>query len=309
MHSGTTDTVPNIPTIIHNDTPATALDDIELDNHAQPDRDLEMNMPADGADENLIEERAEPEEFRTRAARQMDNIGRHFNILDRVFRRRPQGESTRGTGESNFDGVFRNLTAKPDDNESEQNNQNETLPSYDEAAQDIVPSYYGMDLSTSEMYVDEICIEGLPVGNTANLIWNILVSTSFQFIGFLLTYILHTSHVAKQGSRFGLGLTFISYAYSMIPNNVTTKIGKYKTVDRYQLQDPNAYDNLDIDSGETTQDLFESELSHGFEEEKQSLPTLAVLVGLLGAFITIKSIVDYIKIKRMEHKYMAQDRM
>ncbi|GMM53578.1 Bsd2 protein [Maudiozyma humilis] len=303
-------TTQSVPTILHNDAPV-ALDDIELESHGQPDRDLEMNLPAEGSEDNndTGEEGAEPEELRDRAARQIDNIGRHFNILDRVFRRRPEGESTRGAAQSNFDGVFSNLTAKPDDNEDEQNNQNENLPTYDEAAQDIVPSYYGMDLSTSDMYVDEICIEGLPVGNIANLFWNVIVSTSFQFVGFLITYILHTSHAAKQGSRFGLGLTFISYAYSMIPNNVTTKIGKYKTVERYQLQDPNAYDNLEIDSDETVQDQFESGLSHGFEEEKQSLPTLAVFVGLLGAFITIKSIVDFIKVKRMEHKYRSQDRM
>ncbi|SMN17748.1 similar to Saccharomyces cerevisiae YBR290W BSD2 Heavy metal ion homeostasis protein [Maudiozyma saulgeensis] len=285
------------------------IDDIGLDDNDGTVRDLEMNRLEDaegstsGVDDGLL-----PQQFRARAARQIDNIGRHFNILDRVFRRRPEGESTLAGIASSFDGVFSNLTAKPDNNEDERNAQNDALPSYDEAAADNVPSYYGMDLSNSDMYVDEICIEGLPVGNAANLFWNIIVSSSFQFVGFLITYILHTSHAAKQGSRFGLGLTFIGYAYSMIPNNVTSKIGKYKTIDRYQLNDPNSYDNLEIDSDSVTQDHFESSLNHGFEEEKQSLPTLAVLVGILGAFITIKSFVDYIKVKRMERRYVSQDR-
>lgn len=38
-----------------------------------------------------------------------------------------------------------------------------------------------------------------------------LVSVSFQFIGFLLTYVLHTTHAAKHGSRAGLGITLIQY--------------------------------------------------------------------------------------------------
>ncbi|KAG0659578.1 hypothetical protein C6P45_001777 [Maudiozyma exigua] len=240
--------------------------DIELDESADMNRDLEMNRPEDNDSNDSNNDEATtpqdgllPQQFRDRAARQIDNIGRHFNILDRVFRRRPDGESA-------LNGI------------------------------------------ASNMYVDEICIEGLPVGNAANLFWNIIVSTSFQFVGFLITYILHTSHAAKQGSRFGLGLTFIGYAYSMIPNNVTSKIGKYKAIDRYHLSDPNSFDDLDIDSDSVTQDEFESSLNHGFEEEKQNLPTLAIFIGLLGAFITVKSFVDYIKVKRMERKYMSQDR-
>lgn len=38
-----------------------------------------------------------------------------------------------------------------------------------------------------------------------------LVSLSFQFVGFLLTYILHSTHAAKFGSRAGLGFTLIQY--------------------------------------------------------------------------------------------------
>ena len=299
----------------HASGPSADVHDIELNEPTYMDRDLEMNIPEDNhTNESNRDDTAAPhddllpQQLRDRAARQIDNIGRHFNILDRVFRRRPDGESALSGIASSIDGVFSNLTAKPDNNGEETNERNETLPSYDEAAADTVPSYYGMDLSNSDMYVDEICIEGLPVGNAANLFWNIIVSTSFQFVGFLITYILHTSHAAKQGSRFGLGLTFIGYAYSMIPNNVTSKIGKYKAIDRYHLNDPNSFDDLDIDSDSVTQDEFESSLNHGFEEEKQNLPTLAIFIGLLGAFITVKSFVDYIKVKRMERRYMSQDR-
>lgn len=304
----------NDSTTANNTTETHTHENIELEDSAINERDLEMNTQRSGEEQDEEENTTSGEvllneEFRERAVRHIDNIGRHFNILDRIFRRRTENGSTENGQGLSFDGVFSNLTAKPDNNEDERNAQNETLPTYDEAAEDIVPSYYGMDLNSSDMYVDEICIEGLPVGNIANLLWNVIVSTSFQFVGFLITYILHTSHAAKQGSRFGLGLTFLSYAYSMIPNNVTSKIGKYKTIDRYQLEDPNAYDDLEIDSDSVKQHEYESNLNHGFEEEKQDLPKLAVFIGLLGALITIKSIVDYIKVKKMERKYMVQDHL
>lgn len=38
---------------------------------------------------------------------------------------------------------------------------------------------------------------------------------SFQLIGFLLTYLLHTTHAAKHGSRAGLGITLIQYGFTM----------------------------------------------------------------------------------------------
>jgi len=37
------------------------------------------------------------------------------------------------------------------------------------------------------------------------------ISFFFQFIGFLVTYLLHTTHAARYGSRAGLGLTLIQY--------------------------------------------------------------------------------------------------
>lgn len=38
---------------------------------------------------------------------------------------------------------------------------------------------------------------------------------SFQFVGFLLTYLLHTTHAAKHGSRAGLGITLIQYGFTI----------------------------------------------------------------------------------------------
>ena len=272
--------------------------------------DNDNNNEQTTGNHDTLADRLLPENFRNIATRQMDDIGRRFNILDRVYRRSNDTGSSNGaigTG-TILDGVFSNLTAKPDNNNNNQGDeaQNDRPPTYDEAAADLVPSYYGLDLANSEMY-DELCIEGVPVGNMANLIWNIIVSTSFQFIGFLITYMLHTSHAAKQGSRFGLGLTFLSYGYSMIPNNVVSKVGKHKNINRIEPVDPNNYDDLRINAKQSPQDEFESQLSHGVEEEKQSVPFLAIAIGLLGLFISLKSIIDFIAIKRRERRYLAQN--
>lgn len=42
-----------------------------------------------------------------------------------------------------------------------------------------------------------------------------IVSASFQFVGFLLTYVLHTTHSAKYGSRVGLGITLLQFGFSL----------------------------------------------------------------------------------------------
>jgi hypothetical protein len=58
-------------------------------------------------------------------------------------------------------------------------------------------------------------IDSLPTGSLFSFCWNLLVSVSFQFIGFLLTYLLHTSHAARLGSRAGLGVTLIQYGFAL----------------------------------------------------------------------------------------------
>ena len=56
-------------------------------------------------------------------------------------------------------------------------------------------------------------IDDLPTGSFFTFCLNVFFSFFFQFVGFLLTYLLHTSHAAKFGSRAGLGLTLIQYGF------------------------------------------------------------------------------------------------
>lgn len=56
-------------------------------------------------------------------------------------------------------------------------------------------------------------IDDLPTGSFLVFSLNLFISVFFQFVGFFLTYLLHTSHAAKYGSRAGLGLTLIQYGF------------------------------------------------------------------------------------------------
>jgi hypothetical protein len=65
------------------------------------------------------------------------------------------------------------------------------------------------------MVPGEVLIDNLATGTLFSFLWNMLVSISFQFVGFLLTYLLHTSHAAKLGARAGLGLTLVQYGFAL----------------------------------------------------------------------------------------------
>jgi Protein of unknown function (DUF2370) len=67
-------------------------------------------------------------------------------------------------------------------------------------------------------------IDSLPVGSVFAFLWNLLVSVSFQFVGFLLTYLLHTTHASKYGSRAGLGITLIQYGFYMRSPEATVPV-------------------------------------------------------------------------------------
>ncbi len=59
----------------------------------------------------------------------------------------------------------------------------------------------------------DMIVDDLPTGSWYLFVANIFISYFFQFIGFLFTYLLHTTHAAKYGSRAGLGMTLIQYGF------------------------------------------------------------------------------------------------
>ncbi|CAO0794028.1 unnamed protein product [Mucor circinelloides] len=92
------------------------------------------------------------------------------------------------------DGVFANMSAKP---ETESSKLDETPPTYEEAAADATPPYWQTTIIAPAGMGDIVLVEGMPVGSIFAFFWNLLISASFQFVGFMLTYLLHTSHASK----------------------------------------------------------------------------------------------------------------
>lgn len=131
-------------------------------------------------------------------------------------------------GGSDNDGVFANVMAKPapasesrivrDPNGNihlvPEENQKEPPPSYAAAQADAVPAYWETTVHAPALDGDgTMLIDDLPSGSVWVFFLNLTISFFFQFVGFLLTFILHTSHAAKYGSRAGLGLTLIQYGF------------------------------------------------------------------------------------------------
>ena len=93
----------------------------------------------------------------------------------------------------------------------------EAPPSYASAQADAVPPYWETTVHApfAPDSIGDMVIDSLPTGSFFSFCWNLLVSISFQFVGFLLTYLLHTSHAARLGSRAGLGVTLIQYGFAL----------------------------------------------------------------------------------------------
>ncbi|KAG6336689.1 hypothetical protein ID866_2396 [Astraeus odoratus] len=133
-------------------------------------------------------------------------------------------------GGSGNDGVFKNMTAKPStagirvqDGESiyvvPEESSSAPPPSYAAAQADAVPPYHTSTLLLpaygGQAIQGSVIVDGLPTGTLFVFLWNALVSTTFQFIGFVLTWVMSTTHAARFGSRAGLGVTLIQWGLGL----------------------------------------------------------------------------------------------
>lgn len=193
------------------------------------------------------------------------------------------------------DGVFSNMTARPEREKVVE----EMPPTYEQAAADAAPPYWETTILAPGIGgADEVYIDGMPVGSIFSFIWNGLISMSFQpFIGFLLTYLLHSTHAAKNGSRSGLGITFIQYGFYMKgPAGGGDNMGSTPQDGYAQPPDPNSHEfdpnavstgSSDGSSGGGLGDLASSEW-------------IAYVLMVVGWFILIRAVSDYLKARRHE---------
>lgn len=167
---------------------------------------------------------------------------------------------------------------------------------------------------------DEVFIDGLPVGSLFSFAWNGLISMSFQIVGFLLTYLLHTTHAAKNGSKAGLGIMLVQMGFQMKSSRTDNLVvGGGGGVDgdgqpQYTApQDPNSHDVKAL-----TDDLAAlAALTHApnggggggggagvpAADPSWSLTNndwLAYGLMIIGWFILIKAVSNYVRVRRHE---------
>jgi len=187
------------------------------------------------------------------------------------------------------DGVFSNLTAKPERGSPEKEEQ---PPTYEQAAADQAPPYWETTILAPGLGgPDEVYIDGLAVGSLFSFVWNGMISTSFQLVGFLLTYLLHTTHAAKNGSRAGLGITLIQYGFQMKDTDADPSAGG--NTGYANPPDPNSH-NFDPNSVKNSGDGDKSDWDIAGSE------WIAYILMIIGWFILIRAVSDYIKARRHE---------
>lgn len=179
----------------------------------------------------------------------------------------------------------------------------DAFQTYEQAAADATPPYWETTiLAPGSFNSDDIFVDGLLVGSLFSFVWNALISMSFQLIGFLLTYLLHTTHAAKNGSRAGLGITLIQYGFTFrsSSDSSTPSSGSGDAGDPPGAipADPNAHDfdptmlnggvaAADVATGITTSDW------------------ISYALMIVGWFILIRAASDFIRARRQEQMVRA----
>ncbi|KZT19267.1 hypothetical protein NEOLEDRAFT_1245943 [Neolentinus lepideus HHB14362 ss-1] len=252
--------------------------------------------------------------------------------------RRQEAASGPVGGGLNNDGVFANVTAKPSRGVRVQDGdqtyvvpeeaQKDAPPSYAAAQADAVPPYWETTVHapSSPSSAGEIIIDSLPTGSLFSFLWNMLVSISFQFVGFLLTYLLHTTHAARLGSRAGLGVTLIQYGFALRSRNDATYGG-------------GGADSVDVSSGgngngwmppqtapvptfssAVEADEYWKGLSNGTVPVTQDSPQnmmvisdvttewLSFFLMTVGWFVLLTSIVGFYRVKLWERNILSSQR-
>ena len=162
-------------------------------------------------------------------------------------------------------------------------------PTYEQAAADATPPYWETTILAPGMNSDEVYINGLPVGSVFSFIWNGMISMSFLFPGFLLTYLLHTTHAAKNGSLAGLGLTLVQYGFYMRGGPESNSDAADPTKYAGGGGDPNSHTfDPNNPSGETPSNGFGSSdlISYG--------------LMIIGWFILIRAVSGFLRARREE---------
>ncbi|KAJ4478269.1 hypothetical protein J3R30DRAFT_3290341 [Lentinula aciculospora] len=238
----------------------------------------------------------------------------------------PTGVVGGGTGN---DGVFANITAKPtrpvttqegdDTYVVPEDSRNEAPPTYQSAQADAVPPYWETTVHApfAPDSIGEMIIDSLPTGSLFSFLWNMLVSVSFQFVGFLLTYLLHTTHAARLGSRAGLGITLIQYGFALRSRLETDVAEENPWVDTWGLGNNDKFPTAAEASSNDYYKNYNASLAGNStmpsltEEQATMLVAdattewLSFFLMTVGWFILLTSLLGFWRVKRWEHNIVA----
>ena len=125
-----------------------------------------------------------------------------------------------------------------------------------------------------------------------------MISMSFQLVGFLLTYLLHSTHAAKNGSRAGLGITLIQFGFYMKGSpgsgpSTSTNSGHVNGEGFSSPEDPNSH-NFNPDTVE------QGDGSGGGMTDISGSDWASYVLMIVGWFILIRAVSDYLKARRHE---------
>ncbi|KAK5126254.1 hypothetical protein LTR85_010489 [Meristemomyces frigidus] len=198
-----------------------------------------------------------------------------------------------GGGSQANDGVWANISAKPRAGEDLE----EKPPTYEQAAADATPPYWETTVlspyGASSGNPDDVFVDGLLVGSLFSFVWNALISMSFQIPGFLLTYLLHTTHAAKHGSRAGLGITLVQYGFQMrYSSSSSTDPSSPSAPVEGVPDDPNAHDFDPSQVAGGTGGVGSGSIGAG--------DWLAYVLMIVGWFILIRGVSDFMRARRQE---------
>ncbi|KAK7032949.1 metal homeostatis protein BSD2 [Favolaschia claudopus] len=219
--------------------------------------------------------------------------------------------SVRGGGIEN-DGVFANVMAKPQRAQTvrtedgqvhmvPEDNQKEAPPSYAAAQADSVPPYWDTTVHAPGMNLgSDMIIDDLPSGSIWVFFVNMFISFFFQFVGFLLTFLLHTSHAAKYGSRAGLGLTLVQYGFYSRSGGVNE--GGADEPPEWPALTPNSVPDQADASSSPEVPRPDADISVGGVSSRD---WLSFLLMTIGWFLLLSSFIGFWRIKRWESSIRA----
>lgn len=137
-----------------------------------------------------------------------------------------------------------------------------------------------------------------------------MISMSFQLVGFLLTYLLHTTHAAKNGSRAGLGITLVQYGFYMRSSHKSVSSPPATGGDPNFIppQDPNSHDFDPSKIGDSAAAAANAAMTQASQTVPASSGSssgfnsdwLAYVLMIVGWFILIRAVSDFFKARRHE---------